>query len=879
MNVQKNTPLMQQYFDIRNQYSDALLFFQVGDFYELFFDDAKKASSFLAIALTKRGKCNGQDVPLCGIPIHALDHYLCKLVKGGFKVAICDQLEKPKPGTVVKRGVTQVLTPGTLTDSKLLDEKSASYIFAFYPNQTGWGLVFSELLTAQLFATNILPDSYRVIESELARFLPDEIILPAGDQTKKFDSYFKKLGYCTSQSDLAGEAVSKAWIEKQFNKTTAKAIENCHALFCTMEVLYFYLKKTQEKALNQFKSIQFYQPNDYLILDPASQKNLELIKNNHDGGRRNSLFAIVDKSKTAMGSRTIKKWLLRPLINKEAIVQRQEVVEAIFKQINLMQQLDEILVQISDLERIIGRIALQRAPLQDYIALKYSLKLMPNLQNLIASIEKPLARMIFNKIGSFESLVQLIECGLNENSSSGFIIKKGFDQNLDRLRCLVENSQLEVLKLEKKESQRTGINSLKIRYNQVSGYYIEVTNPNLSSVPEDYIHQQTLANRKRFVTQELKNLERDIFKAQNEIDIVQDEVFQRIKDEVESDLTNLRNTAYAVAYLDGLYGFASVAYNNSYVAPLFCDRQEILISGGRHPVIEENITGTFVKNDCTLSQKQLLKIITGPNMGGKSTYLRQVALICIMAQCGSFVPADSAVLPILDRVFTRIGASDNLAEGKSTFLVEMEEVATICAQATNKSLVILDEVGRGTSTAEGIAIAQSIIEHIVEKIKALSLFATHYHELTFLDSKFSCIKNYSVQCHKEGATLHFLHKISPGIATHSFGIDVARLAQLPEAVVARAIQVLNSIDNSTGKSSASMRQNNNSIQSQTSFFPATINHNHVKIVQLEKTISELKKQLELKQLTFEKLEELDVNNLSPKQAFDILWDMKTKDVL
>ncbi len=895
MSKQKPTPLMQQYFDIKKQYPENILLFQVGDFYELFFDDAKTASSFLAIALTKRGKNQGKDIPLCGIPIHALNHYLHKLIKGGFKVAICDQLEKPQPGTVVKRGVTQVFTPGTLTDSLMLDDKSSSYLLSFYPGEKNWGLVFTELLTAQLFATTIPINAYRTLESELIRFFPDEIILPDIKTIGTFNTYFKKLGYCASLADnlvgdYAGQPISKAWLETQFTKNTQTYITRNQALTLSIDTLYTYLKKNQEKALIQFTSIQFYKPDDYLILDSATQKNLEIVKNSQDAGRKNTLFSVLDQAKTSMGSRTLKKWLLRPLIQKDAIVQRQTVVKMLYEHVDLCQQLEELLTQLSDIERIIGRIALKRALLPDYLALKNSLALLPGIKKLLSAyLDIALIKTIHDKLHDFSDLVLLLDKSLNDDPASKHIIKQNFDHNLDTLRNLVNNSQQEILKLEQKESASTKISSLKIRYNNISGYYIEVTNPNLKLVPDYYIHQQTLVNRKRFVTQELKTLEQDIVRAQTEIETVEKNVFDRIKQNVEDELAYLRHGAQALAYLDGLFGLARAAYDNRYVAPVFHDNtrehenarvqdntpyhkntpehtsisRDIIITNGRHPVIETKCPDTFVSNNTHLTQESSLLIITGPNMGGKSTYLRQAALICLMAQCGSFVPADSAQLPILDRIFTRIGSADNLAEGKSTFLVEMEETATICTQATKNSLVILDEVGRGTSTTDGIALAHAIIEYIAIKIQAKCLFATHYHELTQLEHTLQGVKNYYLQCTKKNNILHFLHTIAPGIAQKSFGLDVAVLAQLPEAIVKRAQELLEQAPQTTVSNGHVIHSTQKKSQTQAQDYSQN-NSQRVK---------ELERKLLSYQTVFNTLKDIDQNNLSPKQAFDVLWEV------
>ncbi len=876
MAIEKITPLMKQYFDIRSQYPDVVLFFQVGDFYELFFEDAKVVSAFLAIALTKRGKNNGKDIPLCGVPIHALNHYLTKLIKGGFKVAICDQLTKPQPGTVVERGVTQVFTPGTLTDSLMLDEKSASYLFSFFPTKDSWGLVFTELLTAQLFATQVPAGSYKILESELSRFFPDEIILPNVKGFKSFNSYFSQLGYSTSfadyeqnpNDDFVGPAIATAWIEKQFNSKILNILQNQPAINHTLQALYFYLKKNQEKALDQFKNVQFYNPDDYLILDPSTQKNLEIAKNNQDSTRKNTLLFVMDKSKTSMGSRTIKKWLARPLVEQSKILQRQEVVVALSKKIDVMQQLEQELSQINDLERIIGRIALRRATLQDYLALKDSLKILPQLKNILQkNFDLFLTNLISEKFLDFSLLVQFLDCSLNDDNIHKYFIKNGFDLELDRLRNLVSNAQQEVLKLEQKEVEKTGISSLKIRYNHVSGYYIEVTNPNLNLVPENYIEQQKLVNRKRFVTQELKELEREIFKAQNEIEVVEQKVYDKVKNEVERYLSNLRQVAQSLSYMDALYSFAVIAYENNYVQPIFNDKHEIIINSGRHSVVEQKLENNFEPNDTNLIDAESLWLITGPNMGGKSTYLRQVALICIMAQCGSCVPAKSVSLPILDRIFTRIGSGDNLVEGKSTFLVEMEETATICSQATKNSFVILDEVGRGTSTFDGIALAQSIIEYIFCKVGAKCLFATHYHELTCLQEKFDGIKNYYMMSRKSGNQLIFLHKIAKGIAQGSFGLEVAKLAQLPQEIIKRADDILKKMQN---KSNVLNNQQN----SNTSFSDAQKNlFNHDQDA-LNQKVEILEQELFKKEEVLKKIQDVDLDDFSPKDAFDFLWNIK-----
>ncbi|MFH1461811.1 MAG: DNA mismatch repair protein MutS [bacterium] len=882
MTNKKTTPLMQQYFQIKEQYPGTILLFQVGDFYELFFDDAINASKFLGIALTKRGKNDGKDIPLCGVPIHALNHYLIKLIKGGFRVAICDQLTQPQPGKVVERGVTQVFTPGTLTDSAMLDEKSASYIVSFFPQPKSWGLIFTELLTAQLFATTIPAQANKIMETELARFLPDEIILPQIKNLKTFSSYFKNQGYLISHSDFNpdNQNIDSAqnWIENQFNNKTLKQLSEQQAVMNSLQTLYHYLKKNQEKALNQFNNIQFYEPDDYLILDSATLKNLEIIKNNQDGGRKNTLLEVLDKAKTPMGSRTIKKWLTRPLVQKEKIISRNQVVTALCKQIDIIQQLEDILSQVNDTERIVGRIALRRASQADYLNLKETLKLLPRLKIILSSQENfELIKAIQNKIINFYALEKLIESSINDDLTSEWTIKKGFNLDLDRLRGLVHGSRKEILQLEQKEIQRTGISSLKIRFNNISGYYIEITNPNLKSVPDNFIEQQKLVNRKRFTTQELKNLEQEITKAQTEINQVQTTIFEKVKDEIETYLNDLRQLSYALSYIDAIFSFAKVAYENNYITPIFNENQNIIIKSGKHPVVEQKTENSFEPNDTNLNESENLWIITGPNMGGKSTYLRQVALISIMAQCGSLVPAQMANLPVLDRIFTRIGSGDNLTENKSTFFIEMEETAAICSQATKNSLVILDEVGRGTSTFDGIALAQAIIEHIHQNIGAKCLFATHYHELTELENIFHGIKNYHMLSNKIGNNVIFQHKIAPGKAESSFGLEVAKLANLPTKVINRAADILEKIKNEHSPfKNIKIKNNFNNQEQQVNVFSFHQEENEDKVNALLDKIIMLESKLKIKEQTLKDIKSLDLDELSPKQVFDFIWKLKNK---
>lgn len=859
------TPLMQQYFALKEQFDDALLFFQVGDFYELFFDDAKTAAAFLGIALTKRGTNNGEPIPLCGVPIHAVDHYITKLIRGGFKVALCDQLEPATPGKVVERGITRVLTPGTLTDAQLLDDKSASYLLSCFPAQDQWALVFGELLTAQLFATIIPAHAARSVETELARYFPDEIIVPGTQEGKASATLFKAQGYVVTFAQFYEQElpVVQEWSQSLQVTLRERALGHSsmrHAL----ENFHGYLEKNRQGSLAQFKQFHFYEPDEFLLLDRATQKNLELVQNNQDGGRKNTLCALLDGAVTGMGSRMIKKWIMRPLIKQQSIVQRHDAVERL-SVLQLRQQVEQLLVHVGDIERVIGRIALRRATMHDYGALMRALVVFPELRNLVRHADAQLLQIIVASIEDFSSLHALLYAACNDDATQPWLIKKGFDQQLDMLRDLVESAHQKIIELEQREQQSTGINSLKVRYNKVHGYYIEITKANMDAVPTHYKRQQTLVGKERYMTDELQHLQHDIFRARNEIDEVEKAVFDRVKQEVAQFISPLRKAAHALAHLDALLGFARVAYDNGYVRPAFNSDRSFMITNGRHPVVEKNVAHAFIPNDTQLDDEQSLWIITGPNMGGKSTYLRQVALSSIMAQCGSFVAAEAAELPLVDRIFTRIGAGDNVAEGKSTFLVEMEETASICTQATERSLVILDEVGRGTSTFDGLAIAQAVVEYLHTRVRARCLFATHYHELTHLEAQFPGVVSYYAASKKGARGIMFLHKIVRGVADGSFGVDVAQLAGLPAPVIERARELVASlaVAERLGNSGAEDAQIIGQLEGM-----------RAQLMRQQAEADRLRHELRVYRDRLAMVEQLDFDDLSPKKAFDLLWQLR-----
>ncbi|RTL06604.1 DNA mismatch repair protein MutS [Candidatus Dependentiae bacterium] len=853
--VTATTPLMQQYSIIKNEYPEQLLFFQVGDFYELFFDDAQKTAQFLGITLTKRGKVAGKDIPLCGVPVHTIDHYIKKLVKGGYTVALCQQLEEAKPGTVVKRGVTRVFTPGTLVESQLLDEKSPSYLCLFFVEGDEVGLLCSELLTAQLFVTRLSLNDEQLLENELARFFPDEVVVPAGID-KKIVGICKKFGYVLSVVDatsICSEESFHSWVQEHFFTYINKVIHENKIFKQALYYFYAYLTKTNKQALGLFKTINIYKPQDFLQLDCTTQKNLELVVNTYDGTRKHTLFDVIDKAVTPMGSRMLKKWILRPLVVHDTILNRQQLVEWFVEHPSLHMHIKQNLSMCADIERAVGRMLMQKGQLVDFLLLRSTLNVVKNIQKILFhdAQQIALAQLMALQLPDLQDLTVLLHQSLVDDPLADAIIKKGFNQELDDLQDLYLNGACKIVKLEKEEQQKTGITTLKIRFNNLYGYYIEMTKIGAEKVPAYYKPIQSLVGKERYTIEELELLAHRIQQAKKEYEFKQKQLFDEIKKQVLMHGVALRKMCYALANLDALASLATVALDYDYHKPILNNDKKYFVVGGRHPVVEQYMTSAFIANDIGLDTDKSIWIITGPNMGGKSTYLRQTALIALLAHIGSYVPAKKANIPLLDRIFTRVGSGDFVAGGKSTFLVEMEETGAICRFATSTSLVILDEVGRGTSTVDGRSIAQAVIEYLAQEEGPLCLFATHYHELTRLQDAHANIEAHYMASKKTSAGILFLYQLTKGVADGSFGIEIAKLAHLPASIINRSqelcAQALHDESSLIKPSINSALQNNDSKIDFASFFDEQL---------LKKIVA------------------ADVNNMTPLQAFNLLVELK-----
>ncbi len=803
------TPMMRQYLQIKADYPDSILFFRLGDFYEMFLDDAVKASRILDITLTSRNKASdGNDVPLCGIPYHSANPYIAKLIEAGEKVAICEQVEDPKAVKgIVKREVVRVITPGLLLDSDSLVPKDNNYLVSLYsPDGSAWGVASLDLSTGEFKLTELT--GLDAAAAEVACLAPREIILSVSAREN---------GVLADRPDIAAGRIVTGiddWVYDaeycgrvfagQYDGATP-AMLGCGTLACgtiAAGAVLHYLKETQKEGSCHLREPLTYRTSEFLVLDDATRRNLELTATMSDGKRRGSLLWVLDRTVTAMGGRKLKQWINYPLLSIEKITERQGAVEELVHASVSRDGILAALGEVSDLERLNGRISLASASARDLVALERSLRRLPMVLDLLGDLESPLLQRVAGSIDLLEDVTELIAGSIVENPPfslrEGGVIADGWNEELDELRTISREGKGFIARLEAKERERTGISSLKIRYNKVFGYYIEITKTNLAAVPDDYIRRQTLANAERFITPELKEYEDKVLGAEDRIADLEYQLFQQVRERVVAQGGRIARTADAVATLDVLSALADLAHDRGYCRPQVNDGDLLEIVDGRHPVIEAISLGErFVPNDVRLdgSENQLL-IITGPNMAGKSTFMRQVALIALMAQIGSFVPAAEARIGLVDRIFTRVGASDNLARGQSTFMVEMTETANILRSATPKSLVVLDEIGRGTSTFDGVSIAWAVAEflHDNETHAARTLFATHYHELTELAVTRSRAKNFNIAVKEWNDQIIFLRRIVPGGTSHSYGIQVARLAGIPQEIIDRAKEILQNLE-------------------------------------------------------------------------------------
>lgn len=801
--LQEVSPMMQHYLQTKEEYKDSILFYRLGDFYEMFFEDAKTVAKELELTLTGKNCGMEERAPMCGVPFHAADSYINRLIKKGYKVAICEQMEDPKQTKgIVRREVIRVVTPGTNIDMLSLDEAKNNYLMCIFCLGDRFGIATADVTTGDFFVTEV--DGERKLMDEINRFVPSEIICSASVNmgSAEFADLKERLGIMVSTLDAwyFGDALAKETLLSHFHVHSLQGlgISDYDCGVVSSGALLKYLYETQKNALSNILTIHPYAIGKYMMLDSSSRRNLELVETLREKQKKGSLLWVLDKTKTAMGARLLRSYVEQPLIDKDEIVKRQTLVAQLCSQEITREELREYLSPIYDLERLMTRITYQTANPRDLTAFKNSLQMLPAIAALLTELDGALAEEIQNDFDCLEDLYELLESSINEeppvSTRDGDIIKPGYNKEVDRLRSASTDGKKWLADLEASEREKTGIRTLRIRYNKVFGYYLEVSNSFKDQVPDTYVRKQTLTNAERYITPELKELEDSILGSEDKLVTLEHDLFKEIRDRLAANVSRIQKTAKAVAKIDAFASLALVASQNSYCCPNINEDGVIHIKGGRHPVVEKMTAGgLFIDNDTYLnSENNRIAIITGPNMAGKSTYMRQTALIVLMAQIGSFVPAASADIGIVDRIFTRVGASDDLASGQSTFMVEMNEVANILRNATKDSLLILDEIGRGTSTFDGLSIAWAVVEYISNPVLlgAKTLFATHYHELTELEGKLDSVNNYCIAVKEKGDDIVFLRKIIKGGADKSYGIQVAKLAGLPESVIERAKEIV-----------------------------------------------------------------------------------------
>ena len=797
------TPMMKQYMQTKEEYKDCILFYRLGDFYEMFFDDALTASKELEITLTGKNCGLEERAPMCGIPYHAVDSYLNRLVSKGYKVAICEQVEDPKTAKgIVKREVIRVVTPGTNLDTQGLDETKNNYIMCIVYMADRYGLSVADVTTGEYLVTEL--DSQTKLMDELYKFMPSEIVCNEAFYMSGLDLDDLKnrlhMAIYSLEAWYFDDALCRETLQEHFKVASLEGIglSDYECGMIASGALLKYLEETQKNSLSHMSRLTRYATGNYMVLDSATRRNLELVETLREKQKRGSLLWVLDKTKTAMGARTLRKYVEQPLIDKKSIVKRLDAVAELKDNAICREEIREYLNPVYDLERLVGKITYQSANPRDLIAFQSSLSMLPSVKCILKDMESDLLKEIYEELDPLEELCDLVGRAIQEEPplamKEGGIIKDGYNEEVDRLRKAKSEGKIWLADLETKEREKTGIKNLRIRYNKVFGYYLEVTNSFKDLVPDYYTRKQTLANAERYIIPELKELEDTILGAEDKLCALEYELYCEVRNTIAAELTRIQRTAKAVAKLDVIASLALVAERNNYVRPKINEKGVIDIRDGRHPVVEKMIPNDmFIANDTYLDdKKQRISIITGPNMAGKSTYMRQAALIVLMAQLGSFVPASSANIGLVDRIFTRVGASDDLASGQSTFMVEMNEVANILRNATSKSLLILDEIGRGTSTFDGLSIAWAVVEYISNSklLGAKTLFATHYHELTELEGKISNVNNYCIAVKEKGDDIVFLRKIVKGGADKSYGIQVAKLAGVPDPGINRAKEIV-----------------------------------------------------------------------------------------
>ncbi len=865
------TPMMAQYMQIKKEHPDTILFFRLGDFYEMFFDDAKTASAELELTLTGRACGNGEKAPMCGVPFHSADSYIAKLVANGYKVAICEQVEDPALAKgLVRRDVVRIITKGSIIENSMLDEAKNNYLTSIYFDGTGAGVCFTDVSTGTVNLTcfeNGKTTENKIV-NELGVFVPSEVVLNRKSAESKLISSFvsKRIeAVCEVPDDDYfdyEDCLAECTAHFGSEKITELGIKDNVYAVVAVGVSLKYLKNVQKNNLENIRDINYYSDSQFMKIDYSTKRDLEIVETMRSREKKGSLLWVLDKTKTSMGKRLLRSWIEKPLVNYVNIIKRHNAVSELYDSNVKLFELTEALTQIFDIERLITRVVYESANAKDLNGLKQTIGRLPKVKSLLSDCSSAYLKKQYENIDLLEDVYALIDAAIDEEAPfsvrEGDIIKSGFNEELDSLRDIQNNGKKYIAEIEAREKEKTGITKLKVGYNRVFGYYIEVTNSFKNLVPEEYIRKQTLANCERYITQELKELESKVLGAQERIVKLEYEIFCQVRSAVANEFNRIQSTASAIAVTDVLCSFANVAVRNSYVCPTMIDGTSISITDGRHPVVELMLDGApFVPNDTYMDcNDDRCSIITGPNMAGKSTYMRQVALICLMAQIGSFVPAKRAELSVIDSIFTRVGASDDLATGQSTFMVEMNEVSNIIKNAGKNSLIILDEVGRGTSTFDGMSIARAVLEHIVDrkKLGAKTLFSTHYHELTELENQLDGVKNYNISVKKKGDTIIFLRRIVRGCADGSYGIEVAKLAGIPSSVVSRARQILVELESANPEYKTVMKE----------------------IINEEENELQLSLSSSVDDEIIDSLKNIDVNTLTPLEALTTLHELVTK---